>query len=114
MLYSIVSIYIKGLAMSKIVMPVPQITRSKRRLETLRRQLASVGPVMRGTIVTNGKRHPQPYFSLNKNKRTYLIYLGDKRLKAARKLSENYKKVLQIIEEMTVINMALLKNDAVE
>jgi hypothetical protein len=100
--------------MGKIVMTVRQITRSKRRLETLQRQMASVGPAMRGTIVTNGKRHPQPYFSLNKNKRTYLIYLGDKRLKAARKLSENYKRVLRIIEEMTVINMALLKNDTVD
>jgi hypothetical protein len=39
---------------------------------------------------------------------------GDRRLKAAKKLSDTYKKALQIIEEMTLINMNLLKNDAVE
>jgi hypothetical protein len=100
--------------MKKNIMKKEKIARSKRRLQTLLTQLASVGPVMRGTIVTNGKRHPQPYFSLNKNKRTYLIYLGERRLKEAKKLSDNYKKLLQIIEEMTVINMALLKNDAAE
>jgi hypothetical protein len=43
-----------------------------------------------------------------------LIYLGDRRRKAAKKLSDNYKKAMQIIEEMTLINMNLLKNDAVD
>ena len=52
-------------------------------------------------------------FSLNKDKRTHLIYLGERRLEQARTLSENYKKLLEIIEEMTTINMGLLKNDAI-
>jgi hypothetical protein len=100
--------------MSKQVMSPAQIAKARRRLQTLLRQLASVGPVMRGTIVTNGQKHRQPYFSLNKDNRTHLIYLGDSRLLRAKKLSKNYKKLLQIIEEMTIINMALLKNDAIE
>jgi hypothetical protein len=41
-----------------------------------------------------------------------LIYLGERRLKAAQKMTENYRKTMAIIEEMTIINMALLKNDA--
>jgi hypothetical protein len=113
MLISIV-IYNKELAMSKIMMSAAEISRSKRRLQILLNKMTSVGPLMRGSIVTNGKRHPQPYFSLNKNGRTYLIYLGDRRRKAAKKLSDNYKKAMRIIEEMTLINMNLLKNDAVE
>ena len=91
-----------------------EISKAKRRQQTLMRQLASVGPVMRGTIVTNGLKHRQPYFSLNKDKRTYLIYLGDQRLAAAKEMTDNYKKLLEIIEEMTTINMALLKNDAID
>jgi hypothetical protein len=100
--------------MNKQIMTSIEISKAKRRLQTLLRQLASVGPVMRGTIVTNGKKHRQPYFSLSKDNRTHLIYLGNRRLSVAGKLSENYKKLSQIIEEMTMINMALLKNDAFE
>lgn len=107
-------IYNKELSMSKQIMSSAQITKAKRRLQTLLRQLESVGSVMRGTIVTNGQKHRQPYFSLNKDNRTHLIYLGERRLAAAKKLSDNYKKLWQIIEEMTIINMALLKNDAIE
>jgi hypothetical protein len=52
-------------------------------------------------------------YSLNKDKRTHLIYLGEKRLPMAKQMSENYKRLLEIVEEMTTINMALLKNDAI-
>lgn len=99
--------------MQKSIMTVREISNAKRRQQTLLGQLASVGPVMRGTIVTNGQRHRQPYFSLNKDNRTQLIYLGNRRLAAAKKMTNNYKRLLKIVEEMTVINMALLKNDAI-
>jgi hypothetical protein len=49
------------------------------------------------------------YFSLNKDYKTHLIYLGKKRINLARQYSANYHKLLEIVEEMTVINMALLK-----
>ena len=49
---------------------------------------------------------------MNKDKRTHLIYLGEGRLELARTRSDNYKKLLEIVEEMTLLNMALLKNDA--
>jgi hypothetical protein len=57
-------------------------------------------------------KHPQPYFSLNKDGKIRLIYLGEHRLKKAEQLSKNYRKLIEITEEMTVINMDLLKNDA--
>ena len=43
-----------------------------------------------------------------------LIYLGEQREPVARRLSANYKKLLAIIEEMTVLNMDLLKNGALK
>lgn len=87
-----------------------ELIRLKRRLKTLHGQLEKIGPVMRGSVVVIGaNRKKQPYFSLNKNKKTKLIYLGKKREKEARKYSNNYKKLKNIIEEMTDINMILLK-----
>ena len=55
------------------------LARMKRRVRTLQKQLGSLGPVMRGSVVVIGTRNKQPYFSLNKDKKTKLIYLGKKR-----------------------------------
>lgn len=73
--------------------------------------MAQLGPVMRGSIVLIGTRNKQFYFSLNKDKKTHLIYLGSKRVERAKEYSNNYKKLLDIIEEMTILNMELLKQD---
>ncbi len=89
-----------------------EIAKMKQRVRTLQKQLANLGPVMRGSVVVIGTRNKQPYFSLNKNKKTQLIYLGEKREDKAREYSKNHKQLLEIVEEMTVINMTLLKENA--
>jgi len=89
-----------------------ELAQMTRRLGTLQRQLGTLGPVMRGSVVIIGTRNKQPYFSLNKNKKTRLIYLGKSKEDKARKYSQNYKKLLEIVEEMTIINMTLLKESA--
>jgi hypothetical protein len=48
----------------------------------------------------------------HKDKKTHLIYLGKKREKRAKEYSANYKKLLAIVEAMTLLNMKLLKEDA--
>jgi len=78
----------------------------------LQEELGRLGPVMRGSVVVIGTRNKQPYFSLNKDKRTRLIYLGQKRVALAREYSKNYKRLLAIVEEMTILNMELIKRDA--
>ena len=88
------------------------LTRMKRRIRTLQKQLGNLGPLMRGSVVVIGTRNKQPYFSLNKDKKTKLIYLGKKREARAKEYSANYKKLLEIVEEMTILNMELLKTDA--
>ena len=40
-----------------------------------------------------------------------MIYLGKKRVDQAKEYSDNYKKLLEIIEEMTNLNIKLLKED---
>ena len=89
-----------------------ELTKLNRRGKTLQNQLGKLGPVMRGSVVIIGTRNKQPYFSLNKNKKTRLIYLGKKREDKAREYSQNYKKLLEVVEEMTIINMTLLKENA--
>ena len=84
----------------------------QRRVQKLQEELGQIGPVMRGSVVVIGTRNKQPYFSLNKDKRTRLIYLGQKRVAGARECSQNYKRLLAIVEEMTILNMDLLKRDA--
>ena len=93
-------------------MDTKELTKMKRRVRTLQNQLGKLGPVMRGSVVIIGTRNKQPYFSLNKNKKTRLIYLGKKREDKATEYSQNYKNLLEIVEEMTIINMTLLKENA--
>ena len=93
-------------------MDTKELTKMKRRVKTLQNQLGKLGPLMRGSVVVIGTRNKQPYFSLNKNKKTRLIYLGKKREEKGREYSQNYKKLLEIVEEMTTINMELLKENA--
>jgi len=88
------------------------VTKMKRRVKTLQRQLGTLGPLMRGSVVVIGTRYKQSYFSLNKDKKTKLIYLGKKREVRAKEYSNNYKKLLEIVEEMTILNMELLKINA--
>lgn len=89
-----------------------ELARMKKRVRALQQQLGSLGPVMRGSVVVIGTRNKQPYFSVNKEKKTRLIYLGKKREKRAKEYSANYKTLLEIVEEMTILNMQLLKADA--
>ena len=84
----------------------------QRRVQALQEELGRLGPVMRGSVVVIGTRNKQPYFSLNKDKRTRLIYLGQQRVALARQYSGNYKRLLAIVEEMTILNMELLKRDS--
>jgi hypothetical protein len=84
----------------------------QRRIRKLQEELGQLGPVMRGSVVVIGTRNKQPYFSLNKDKRTRLIYLGQKRVPCAQAYSMNYKRLLAIVEEMTTLNMELIKRDA--
>jgi hypothetical protein len=89
-----------------------EIEKTRKRVKVLQRQLGLLGPVMRGSVVVIGTRNKQSYFSLNKDKKTHLIYLGKKREERAKEYSANYKKLLAVVEDMTLLNMKLLKEDA--
>ncbi len=94
------------------------------RIAELQKQMTKLGPVMRGSVVkiankcgnpncrcAQGQKHHQLYFSVSKKGKTKLIFLGKSKVQKARKYSDNYKTMVAIIEEMTDINMQLLKNE---
>jgi hypothetical protein len=81
----------------------------ERKLVQLRDQMFSLFPIMRGSVVEIGNKNKQPHFSLNKSNKTNLLYLGKSRESAAKKCSANYKKMMLLVDEMTLINMELLK-----
>jgi hypothetical protein len=98
--------------LKETVMSKQEIAKARKRVKAFQKQLGSLGPVMRGSVVIIGTRNKQSYFSLNKDKKTHLIYLGKRREERAKEYSANYKKLLAIVEEMTLLNMTLLKEDA--
>ncbi len=98
----------------------------KNRMRTLERRIAALGPLMRGSVVelkatcgnpncrcARGQKHKKYYYSMSRKGKTKVIYLGRAREPLARQYSENYRALLEIVEEMTMINMELLKADAV-
>jgi len=89
-----------------------ELAKMKRRVKTLQKRMAQLGPVMRGSVIVIGTRNKQSYFSLNRNKKTQLIYLGKRRRAKAKEYSDNSEKLRAIVEKMTKINMILLKKNA--
>ena len=90
-------------------METKELKEIRRKIRNVRKEMSKIGPMMRGTVVVIGTRNKQPYFSLNKDKKTHLVYLGKKKEALAREYSENYKKLLELIEEMTILNMTILR-----
>ncbi len=56
-----------------------------------------------------GTRNKEPYFSLNKDKKTRLTYMGKRKEALAMEYSKNYRKLLELIEKMTILNTELLR-----
>ncbi len=91
-----------------------EILKLRRSLKSLQRQLGNLGPVMRGSVVMLGPKNKAKRicFSLNKDGKTKMMYLGKNREEKAKEYSQNHKRLLEIVEEMTAINMTLLKENA--
>lgn len=79
------------------------------KISNLQKEIRDIGPLMRGSVTLMGKKNKQPYFSVGIQKKTKVIYLGDKRAEKANEYIENYRRLLEIVEEMTLLNMELFK-----
>jgi hypothetical protein len=79
------------------------------KIASLLKNIEELGPMMRGSVTYMGKKNKQPYFSVGLKGKTKVMYLGDKRAEIAKEYVDNYKKMLDIVDEMTILNMELLK-----
>lgn len=95
--------------------------RIKRRM--LLERMADVGEFVRGSVVlmkrpctyakcrkcATGQRHPTWGLTVSEKGKTRTVYLGVRRLEAARRMTENYRRLQGIIEQVSQINRALLQ-----
>jgi hypothetical protein len=84
------------------------------RLKTLQNQMSELFPMMRGSVVTIGMKNKQPKYSLNIEGKTKLMYLGRKKQGIAKKWIDNYRKHMKLIDEMTLINMEIIRRIKIE
>ena len=80
-----------------------------KRLERLRLKIDRLFPLMRGSVVSIGMVNKRPNYSLNMNGKTKMISLGHGKEIVARKWIDNYRKLLEVIDEMTLINIEIIR-----
>ena len=100
--------------------------RERRRLErerdALLAELRGLGNLMRGTVVEvgvkcgrpgcaceQGERHRKVHLSLNLGGRTQGCYLGEERAAVVAPLLAEYERAWRLINELTAVNLALLR-----
>jgi hypothetical protein len=97
-------------------MDIQKMTTSalKKRLALLEAKVPDLFPLMRGCIVRIGMKSKQPTYSLNMKGKTKIVYLGESKEQTVRQMIDNYKTLLKLIDEMTLINIELVKKNVSE
>jgi hypothetical protein len=85
------------------------LTSLDKRLQLLQSRIGSLFPLMRGSVVRIGTTIKRPTYSLNLKGKTHLVYLGEAKEPVAQAWIENYRKLQGIIDEMTLINIEVIK-----
>jgi hypothetical protein len=94
--------------------------RQKRKL--LLKRVAQIEEFLRGSVVlmkrpctynrcrkcASGERHPTWVLTVSIRGKTRTVYLGASRLDAARRMTENYRRLMALIEQAVEVNRALL------
>ena len=94
-----------------------------RRRRLLLKRVGATEEFLRGSVVlmkrkcvrpgcrrcAEGEGHPTWVLTYSENGKTRTVYLGEKRLAEARRLVENYRRVVEWIEEASRASLALLK-----
>ncbi len=94
----------------------------KRTRTALRRNLASLGDFVRGSVVlmkrrctypgcrkcASGQGHPAWVLTLSRKGKTHTVYLGARRRVQAQQMVQNYRRLQGLLEELANVNLALL------
>jgi hypothetical protein len=81
----------------------------KDELQVLQKQTSDCFPLMRGSVVYTGMKDKAAKYSLRMNNKTKFMYLGKSKEHIAKEYITNYKKFLDIVEKMTLINMEIIR-----
>ena len=105
-------------------MDTREVQRIRNRKRALEKRLGLLTPLMRGSVVelsttcgqancrcARGDKHKKIYFSMSAKGKTKLIYLGKERAAIAAQYATNYKALAELVDELTIINMDLLRAD---
>ena len=105
--------------MPKIPMHLLDVYKERRKLT---KELHSIGPFIRGSVVElrhscgkknckrcrSGEKHLATYLSLSLSGKTKMIYLSKKDRTRAKRWVSNYRKLLEIAEKLSQLNVQIL------
>jgi len=90
--------------------------------KVLRQELNSLGPIVRGAVVESlrtcgkpnckcqrGEKHRSNYFTRSVHSKTLRFYLPPEVVEAIRTWCNNYKELKAIVEELSEINIEILR-----
>ncbi|HPG30424.1 MAG TPA: hypothetical protein PKY81_11560 [bacterium] len=100
-----------------------KIEKLLKKQEDLLKKIRNTGNLCRGTVVllkqscTNkncskcksGEKHPQFYLTQSRNSKSKLTFVGNKNEKLVREWTENHKILKNLIDDLSDLNMHLLK-----
>ena len=81
----------------------------EKQLERLEVKAHKCFPLMKGCVTVIGGDNKLPRFTSKKNGKSYSMYLGDKKAEVAKKYIENYRKLNDIVNKMSEINLEIIK-----
>ncbi len=96
-------------------MDISKVTDIKlmKQLETLELQVHKCFPLIKGCITVVGGGNKTPKFSYKKNGKSCSMYLGFNKEPMARKYLDNHTKLNDIINQMTEINLEIMRRKKV-
>lgn len=107
-------------------MDVREARRLRQKRKLLLRRMAGIEEFLRGSVVlmkrpctypgcrkcASGERHPTWGLTVSEKGKTRTVYLGLRRLDAARRMTENYRRLQTLVEQISTINRALVTGRA--
>ena len=99
-----------------------EVRRLQQKRKLLLQRMAQIEDFLRGSVVlmkrpctyarcrrcASGERHPTWVVTVSQKGKTRTVYLGASRVAAARRMAENYRRLLALVEEVARINVVLL------
>jgi hypothetical protein len=81
----------------------------EKKLERLKSKVHDCFPLIKGCVTVIGGKNKLPRFTAKKNGKSYSMYLGAEKASITKKYIERYHKLSGIINEMSEINLEIIR-----